>query len=78
MARYNFTYKKSDQVLYYDESLPEEDKMDKSDGGDTYCSFTGNGFLKFWSRCKTNVARNQLEGGHGTWVDTFTGETKEY
>lgn len=63
MARYACVIKGSNGVLYYDESTPEQDKMD-----DGTCSFGGNGYLRFWKACKeyANDFRTMAQALDGT------------
>lgn len=63
--------------IQYMESSTEEDKEDYNDG-DLLIDFTGNGYLKFWKRCKMwcwNNTRNLT--GEGIITDLYTGEEKQ-
>ena len=54
MARYVFSYEIDGDTVIYEESSPDEDKMDISNGA-VLINFTGNGYLKFWKRCMNIV-----------------------
>lgn len=47
MARYVFTMCVKGNCIVYDESTPEEDKMDAR-----FTEMGGPGYLSFWKRCK--------------------------
>lgn len=54
MARYVFTYTKNGVCELYAESTAEEEKLDMVDD-QIAVDFTGNGYLKFWTRCKEMI-----------------------
>ena len=59
MARYVFTYTKNGVCELYSESTPEEEKLDMVDD-QIAVDFTGNGYLKFWTRCKQMIQDFEL------------------
>ena len=55
MARYVFTYVVDGACKIYEESTPEEEKLDFDENGNRLVEMTGGGYLAFWKRCKTLV-----------------------
>ena len=54
MARYVFTYVVDGACKIYEESTPEEERLDFDEDGDRVVDM-GGGYLAFWKRCKTLV-----------------------
>ena len=50
MARYHYTRENENGVVLYLESEPAEDAMDEFDD-EIAVGFSGNGYLRFWTRC---------------------------
>lgn len=74
MARYHYTYALDSEYICYLESTAEEDRLDEIED-EIAIDFTGNGYLRFWARCKRAV-RGLPEGGMSTITDTYTGDEK--
>ena len=64
MARYVFTYTKNGACELYAESTAEEEKLDMVDD-QIAVDFTGNGYLKFWTRCKQMIQDFELGENDG-------------
>ena len=47
MARYVFSICVNGSYVYYDESTPEQDRMDAA-----FAEMGGSGYLSFWKKCK--------------------------
>lgn len=74
MARYHYSYVLDGVCVRYLESTTEEDRLDEIED-QIAIDFTGNGYLRFWARCK-RAARGLPEGGVSTITDTYTGDEK--
>lgn len=60
MARYHYTRENENGVVLYLESEPAEDAMDEFDD-EIAVGFSGNGYLRFWTRCPHIRSRNRLD-----------------
>lgn len=86
MPRYTFsiTYHRGSKgnVGAYIESTVEEDELDMADDY-IMTDFTGNGYLKFWKRCKQEEIKfNKVHpdvSSYGCCIDdTYFGVSKEW
>ena len=59
---YHYTRENKNGVVLYLESEPAEDAMDEFDD-EIAVGFSGNGYLRFWTRCRSAAEWSQVCGG---------------
>lgn len=74
MARYCYSYTLDGACACYLESTAEEDQLDEIED-QIAIDLTGNGYLRFWARCK-RAAYGLPKGGVSKITDTYTGDEK--
>lgn len=78
MARYTYTASdKGGKCVGYLESTTDEEKLDVI-GDEIAVGFTGNGYLRFWRRCKELELTLDCELAASEIIDTYTGESKRW